>query len=56
MGGFNFGYIASLIREVGIRKEYQTRIVTTANKANLDRAEAQDPMFEKTAYTMAGFF
>ncbi|GMQ87640.1 MAG: hypothetical protein BMS9Abin08_0845 [Gammaproteobacteria bacterium] len=42
--------------EVGIRKEYQTRIVTTANKVNLDLAEAQDLMFKKTAYAMAGFF
>lgn len=44
------------VSEVGIRKEYQTRIVTTANKANLDLAEAQDLMFKKTAYAMAGFF
>jgi len=42
--------------EVGIRKAYQTRIVTTANKVNLDLAEAQDLMFKKTAYAMAGFF
>jgi len=44
------------VSEVGIRKEYQTRIVTTANKVNLDLAEAQDLMFKKTAYAMAGFF
>ncbi|HED18024.1 MAG TPA: conjugal transfer protein TraT [Gammaproteobacteria bacterium] len=44
------------VSEVGIRKEYQTRIVTTANKVNLDLADAQDLMFKKTAYAMAGFF
>jgi len=44
------------VSEVGIRKEYQTRIVTTANKVNLDLSEAQDLMFKKTAYAMAGFF
>ncbi len=38
------------------RKEYRTRIVTTANKVNLKLAEAQDLMFKKTAYAMAGFF
>ncbi|HDO33993.1 MAG TPA: hypothetical protein ENH08_02600 [Chromatiales bacterium] len=37
------------------RKEYRTRIVTTANKVNLKLAEAQDLMFKKTAYAMAGF-
>lgn len=42
--------------EVSTRKEYRTRIVTTANKANLELAEAQDLMFKKTAYAMAGFF
>ncbi len=44
------------VSEVSDRKEYRTRIVTTANKVNLDIAEAQDPMFTKTAYAMAGFF
>lgn len=38
------------------RKEYRTRIVTTANKANLDILEAQPLMFDKTAYAMSGFF
>ncbi len=42
--------------EVSTRKEYRTRIVTTANKANLELEEAQDLMFKKTAYAMAGFF
>lgn len=37
-------------------KEYRTRVVTTANKANLELAEAQPLMFEKTAYAMASFF
>lgn len=42
--------------EVGDQKEYRTRIVTTANKANLTLAEADELMFKKTAYAMAGFF
>jgi hypothetical protein len=42
--------------EVSNTKEYRTRIVTTANKANLDLAEAQPVMFKKTAYAMSGFF
>ncbi len=44
------------VSEVTNKKEYRTRIVTTANKANLKLAEAQDLMFKKTAYAMAGFF
>jgi len=42
--------------EVSNKKEYRTRIVTTANKANLKLEEAQELMFKKTAYAMAGFF
>ncbi|MFV2059902.1 MAG: complement resistance protein TraT [Gammaproteobacteria bacterium] len=42
--------------EVTTRKEYRTRIVTTANKANLELEEAQELMFKKTAYAMTGFF
>ena len=42
--------------EVGKHKEYRTRIVTTANKANLVLEEASELMFKKTAYAMAGFF
>jgi hypothetical protein len=42
--------------EVSNRKEYRTRIVTTANKANLKLEEAQPLMFSKTAYAMASFF
>ncbi|SEL34243.1 TraT complement resistance protein [Colwellia chukchiensis] len=37
-------------------KEYRTRVVTTANKANLELAEAQSLMFDKTAYAMSAFF
>lgn len=44
------------VSEVSNRKDYRTRIVTTANKANLELPEAQNPMFQKTAYAMAGFF
>ncbi len=44
------------VSEVSNRKEYRTRIVTTANKVNLKLEEAQDLMFKKTAYAMAGFF
>lgn len=42
--------------EVGNKKEYRTRIVTTANKANLKLEQASDLMFKKTAYAMSGFF
>jgi len=42
--------------EATTRKEYRTRIVTTANKANLKIEEATELMFKKTAYAMAGFF
>jgi hypothetical protein len=44
------------VSEATNRKEYRTRIVTTANKANLDMEEAQPVMFKKTAYAMSGFF
>jgi hypothetical protein len=44
------------VSEATDRKEYRTRIVTTANKANLKLEEAQDLMFNKTAYAMSGFF
>lgn len=44
------------VSEATNRKEYRTRIVTTANKANLELAEAQPLMFQKTAYAMSGFF
>jgi hypothetical protein len=38
------------------KKEYRTRIVTTANKVNLKLVDAQELMFKKTAYALAGFF
>lgn len=44
------------VSEVSNRKEYRTRIVTTANKANLELEEAQPLMFKKTAYAMSSFF
>lgn len=44
------------VSEATNRKEYRTRIVTTANKANLEMEEAQPLMFQKTAYAMSGFF
>lgn len=44
------------VSEVSDKKEYRTRIVTTANKANLQLEEAQPSMFQKTAYAMSGFF
>jgi Enterobacterial TraT complement resistance protein len=44
------------VSEASDRKEYRTRIVTTANKANLKLEEAQALMYDKTAYAMAGFF
>ncbi len=44
------------VSEVSNRKEYRTRIVTTANKVNLKLEDAEELMFKKTAYAMAGFF
>lgn len=44
------------VSEASDSKEYRTRIVTTANKVNLQLPEAQDPMFFKTAAAMSGFF
>ncbi len=44
------------VSEATNRKEYTTRIVTTANQANLKLEEAQDLMFKKTAYAMSAFF
>jgi len=42
--------------EAKTRKEYRVRIVTTANQSNLKLEDAQELMFKKTAYAMAGFF
>ena len=44
------------VSEATNRKEYRTRIVTTANQANLELPDAQPVMFQKTAYAMSGFF
>ncbi len=44
------------ISETTNQKVYRTRIVTTANKSNLELSEAEDLMFKKTAYAMSGFF
>lgn len=44
------------VSEVSNQKEYRTRIVSTANKANLKLEDAQDLMFQKTAYALSGFF
>ncbi|HAC88312.1 MAG TPA: conjugal transfer protein TraT [Gammaproteobacteria bacterium] len=44
------------VSEVSTMKEYRTRIVTTANQANLELEDAQEEMFKKTAYAFAGFF
>lgn len=50
------GATTTTYSEASNLKEYRTRVVTTANKANLELAEAQPLMFEKTAYAMASFF
>jgi hypothetical protein len=50
------GTSTQTVSEVSNLKEYRTRIVTTAEKANLDMEEAQPLMFKKTAYAMSGFF
>ncbi len=50
------GVSTQTVSEATNKKEYRTRIVTTANKANLELTEAQDLMFKKTAYAMSSFF
>lgn len=50
------GSSTQTVSEATNKKEYRTRIVTTAEKANLELAEAQDLMFKKTAYAMSSFF
>ena len=50
------GASSQTFSEVVDKKEYRTRIVTTANKMNLKLEDAQELMFDKTAYAMAGFF
>lgn len=44
------------VSEATDMKEYRTRVVTTANQANMDLDKAKDVMFKKTAYALAGFF
>ena len=44
------------VSEATNKKEYRTRIVTTANQVNLKLEEAEPLMFKKAAYAMAGFF
>ena len=44
------------VNEATNLKEYRTRVVTTANQANMDLNSAKDLMFKKTAYALAGFF
>ena len=50
------GTSTQTVSEATNKKDYRTRIVTTANKANLELTEAQDLMFRKTAYAMSSFF
>jgi len=50
------GTSTQTVSEATNKKEYHTRIVTTAEKANLEMAEAQPVMFKKTAYAMSSFF
>lgn len=50
------GGATQTVSEATDRKEYRTRIVTTANQVNLKLEECREPMFTKTAYAMAGFF
>ncbi len=42
--------------EVVTHTSYRTRIVTSANKANLTLEEAKDTMFQQMAYAIAGIF
>lgn len=50
------GTTTQTVTESSNHKEYRTRIVTTANKVNLEIEEAQPKILERTAYAMAGFF
>lgn len=50
------GYTQQSIDETSNMKEYRTRIVTTANKANLKLEEAAPLIYSKTASAMNGFF
>lgn len=50
------GYTQQSVDETSSMKEYRTRIVTTANKANLKLEEAAEPIYRKTTAAMSGFF
>lgn len=50
------GYTKQTVDETSNMKEYRTRIVTTANKANLKLEDAAEPIYSKTAAAMSGFF
>lgn len=50
------GSAKQTVSEVTDRKEYRTRILTTAEGVNFDLAEVQGEMFQKTAAAMSGFF
>lgn len=50
------GSMSQRVSERTNKKEYRTRVVTTANKVNLVLEEAQELMFQKTAYALSGFF
>lgn len=50
------GYTQQSVDETSNMKEYRTRIVTTANKANLKLEDAAPTMYSKTAAAMSGFF
>ncbi len=50
------GSVNQYSSEQSNQKEYRTRIVTTANKANLKLVDAQEPMYRKTTAAMSGFF
>lgn len=50
------GFTSQQVDEASNMKEYRTRIVTTANKANLKLEEAAALIYSKTAAAMSGFF
>jgi len=50
------GSARQTVSEVSDRKEYRTRILTTAEGTNFELAEVQAEMFKKTAAAMSGFF
>lgn len=50
------GSVNQYSTEQSNQKEYRTRIVTTANKANLKLDDALEPMYRKTTAAISGFF